>query len=166
MTPDNHDYPFSYPNGGFGIYCTRCHASAEKELTFSALNNIEGFPGEPLTFRVDDSWRNDNSGSSQHSVPADLAPPTPTTAPNPAFLQTFRSLGPIAADSVVPIPNVTRDHIIADGQMFVTSDQCQSCHSVSNPPFCQSMLAANKDGNHINFSEHPERRCLPMCLAG
>ena len=101
MTLDNHDFPFNYPNAGFGIYCTRCHASAEKEQTFSALNNIAGFPGEPLTFRVDDSWRNDTSGSSKHAIPAEAAPPTPIVAPNPAFLQTFRSLGPIAAETVL-----------------------------------------------------------------
>lgn len=48
---------FQYPNAGYGIYCLRCHASAERELTFSSLSNIEGAPGWPLQFRVDDSWR-------------------------------------------------------------------------------------------------------------
>lgn len=46
---------------GFGVPCLRCHASAEDEFTFSALNNIEGFfPDEaPLAFRVDNSWRDE-----------------------------------------------------------------------------------------------------------
>ncbi|MFW2543883.1 hypothetical protein ACN2XU_14670 [Primorskyibacter sp. 2E107] len=39
--------------------CMRCHASADAELIFSDLDNIEGFAGEPLIFRVDESWRND-----------------------------------------------------------------------------------------------------------
>ncbi len=45
---------------GFGLgTCVRCHASAAKENTFSALRNIHGFePSEaPLQFRSDDSWR-------------------------------------------------------------------------------------------------------------
>jgi len=58
------DYPFStyeppFPvfNSGFGLYCLRCHGSAEKELTFTAASNIHGLPGDPLTFRDDQSWR-------------------------------------------------------------------------------------------------------------
>ncbi|QDS97317.1 hypothetical protein [Adhaeretor mobilis] len=59
---DNHQYPFDHPISGFGIYCTRCHASTQShgetnEYTFAALRNIQGYPGEPLLFRVDDSWR-------------------------------------------------------------------------------------------------------------
>lgn len=59
---DNHQYPFDHPISGFGIYCVRCHAStqtkgATNEFTFASLRNIRGFPGEPLLFRVDDSWR-------------------------------------------------------------------------------------------------------------
>ena len=53
---DPDKYPFDYPNSDFGEYCVRCHASAESEFTFSATRNIEGWPGDPVTFRVDDSW--------------------------------------------------------------------------------------------------------------
>lgn len=48
---------------GTAMPCMRCHASAESELTFSDLANVEridGVPGtseSPLIFRVDDSWR-------------------------------------------------------------------------------------------------------------
>lgn len=67
---DNHEYPFDHPIGGFGIYCVRCHASTEShgetnEYTFSSLRNVKGYPGEPLLFRVDDSWRN----VTDHEVP-------------------------------------------------------------------------------------------------
>jgi hypothetical protein len=61
--PSNcYDYPFDHPVSGFGLYCVRCHASAKttgdtNEYTFASLRNIEGFPGEPILFRVDDSWR-------------------------------------------------------------------------------------------------------------
>lgn len=52
---------FQYPNAGYGLYCLRCHASAERQLTFSSLNNIEGAPGWPLQFRVDNSWMADSA---------------------------------------------------------------------------------------------------------
>ena len=61
---DNTKYPFDHAESGFGLYCVRCHGStqspsgaASNEFTFSALRNIEGYPGEPILFRVDDSWR-------------------------------------------------------------------------------------------------------------
>ena len=167
MPLDDHAWPFNYPNTGFGIYCTRCHASAEKESTFAALNNIEGFPGDPLTFRVDDSWRDESSGSARHAIPPKAAPATPIVAPNPAFLETFRSLGPIAESSVVKLPNETWDHVVAHKQqMFMTSDQCQSCHSAANGPFGPTMWITNKDKKGINVSPYTEWRWSPMGLAG
>ena len=64
---NNHEYPFNHPESGFGHYCVRCHAATQSpdstspdkdnEFTFSSLRNIQGFPGEPIIFRVDDSWR-------------------------------------------------------------------------------------------------------------
>ncbi|NNJ25376.1 hypothetical protein LzC2_14460 [Planctomycetes bacterium LzC2] len=64
---DNH-VENEHPISGFGHYCTRCHGSTAtpgvenpadpaNEFLFASLRNIEGFPGEPLLFRVDDSWR-------------------------------------------------------------------------------------------------------------
>ena len=38
-----------YPDSGFGLYCVRCHASAEKESTFSAVKNVEG---DPISFLI------------------------------------------------------------------------------------------------------------------
>ena len=61
------DNPFQYPNAGYGLVCLRCHASAETQHTFVSLSNIEGSPGWPLQFRVDDSWR------------SQTAPPPPPT---------------------------------------------------------------------------------------
>jgi cytochrome c551/c552 len=65
-----YEYPFEEPYSGFGLYCVRCHGSTKSpgvtnEYTFSSLRNIAGFPGEPLLFRVDDSWR--EPVSSDHS---------------------------------------------------------------------------------------------------
>lgn len=57
-TIDTFKPPFSPPTGQAGDgMCMRCHASADAELIFSSLDNIEGYPGEPLIFRVDESWR-------------------------------------------------------------------------------------------------------------
>jgi hypothetical protein len=56
MPPNSYAPPFGVFNAGFGLYCLRCHGSAEKELTFSATTNIKGMPGQPLTFRDDLSW--------------------------------------------------------------------------------------------------------------
>lgn len=170
MPFDDQQWPYQYPNAGFGIYCTRCHASAEKESTFSALNNIEGFPGDPLTFRVDDSWRDEKSQAARHAVPPAAAPPTPIVEPNPSFLQTFRAMGPIDGNTVQKIPNETWDHVPAapkdHTQAFMTSDQCQSCHSAANGPFGPTMWLTNKDGKGINVSPYTEWRWSPMGLAG
>lgn len=166
MTPDNHQFPFQYPNAGFGIYCTRCHASAEKESTFSSLTNIAGFPGNPLTFRVDDSWRDEKSKQAHHGITPNRSPRTQPVEPNPAFLQTFPSIPPVEPESVQLIPNETWDHVPAHkGALFMTSDQCQSCHSAANGPFGPTMFLPNKDQG-VNVSEYTEWRWSPMGLAG
>jgi hypothetical protein len=74
---DNNDPPFAVRNAGFGLYCVRCHASAERELTFSALANIKGEAGEPLNYYDDNSW-----------FYAPVPPPTPTPTPPPPCRET------------------------------------------------------------------------------
>lgn len=71
---DNNEPPFAMRNAGFGLYCTRCHASAEKEHTFSSLENING---ESLNYYDDNSW-----------FYAPAAPPTPTPTPPPPCRET------------------------------------------------------------------------------
>jgi mono/diheme cytochrome c family protein len=56
QTIDSHNPPYSVPNAGFGLYCVRCHTSAERDFTFVSLTNIKGFPGQPLSYFVDFSW--------------------------------------------------------------------------------------------------------------
>ena len=50
-----------FPNSGFGAPCLRCHGSAENELTFSTLRNLNGPKSTdyPLRFMVDSSWRSE-----------------------------------------------------------------------------------------------------------
>jgi hypothetical protein len=69
MKFDDDKFPFNYPNAGFGLYCLRCHASAEKEYTFSALPNIKAFPGSPILYPVDHSWQMAPPGSALHGTP-------------------------------------------------------------------------------------------------
>ncbi|EPX85991.1 hypothetical protein [Salipiger mucosus] len=55
---DSFDAPFAPASGQAADgMCMRCHASSAEELIFSSLENVEGYPGEPLIFRVDESWR-------------------------------------------------------------------------------------------------------------
>lgn len=170
MVPDRHQYPFAYPNAGFGIYCVRCHASAEKEMTFASLNNIKGFPGEFLTFRVDDTWRDEKKRQARHKTElVHLAPPAPTVAPNPEFLQTFRSIPPVATNDVQILPNETWDDVVAtpkSPQLFLTSNQCLNCHSAANGVFGPTMFLPLEHGGGINVSEYTEWRWSPMGLAG
>src|SRR5512142_634336 len=56
MQNDSYAPPFAVFNTGFGLYCVRCHASAESQMTFATAANVKGQPGQPLTFRDDLSW--------------------------------------------------------------------------------------------------------------
>jgi hypothetical protein len=80
QTIDNHNPPFSVPNAGFGLYCFRCHTSAEKEFTFASLVNIKGFPGQPLSYFVDLSWAPQASPTPEV---AHQGKPPPTSGPTP-----------------------------------------------------------------------------------
>jgi hypothetical protein len=86
MKPDAsnaYQAPFSYPNGGFGQYCLRCHSSAKDGHTFADLKNIQGFPGDPLTFYSDNSWRaqpGTNATATPAAAPAAAPPDTQTHA--------------------------------------------------------------------------------------
>ena len=149
---DNHKYPFYHPESGFGHYCVRCHAATQSpniespsknnEFTFSSLRNIEGFPGEPLIFRVDDSWREEvheeklaeaevdpeveeQIEASLAEVSVDVEKPqshpkcTGTGTPeqcdlkfNKSFTETFNQIPPLKKSDVLHIPPVTHDWVI------------------------------------------------------
>ncbi len=80
---DSYKPPFTVFNTGFGLYCTRCHASAESEHTFSAANNIKGEPGNYLTFVDDFSWFWNGGG---------VQPPPPSAAGARRELSPFAKL--------------------------------------------------------------------------
>lgn len=158
FSPMNFNDPYQYPNAGYGLYCVRCHASAEKESTFSSLSNIEGYAGTdgewPITYRVDDSWRVPGWQQTYEKylgICKDCLTllTAPRTAPVKQSMLEFahnknmalslvhvQHPGPAAAD--VPgflqtFPPEPLDKKVAgpEGHMppYLTSDQCTGCHS-------------------------------------
>lgn len=138
---DNNNPPFAIPYTGFGLYCLRCHASAEKEHTFSYARNIKGLPGEPDTYFVDLSW---TTPPAPHPgpppppcgepAPSDYGEPTAGhTAPavdaarqlellrqnsaaspatvDPKFVAFYNSILPVPVGNVHKLPGETLDHI-------------------------------------------------------
>ena len=87
QTIDNHSPPYSVPNAGFGLYCARCHTSAEKDFTFVSLSNIKGFPGQPLSYFVDLSWVPQPSPTPEV---ARLGKPPPAVGPTPSEIHMGR----------------------------------------------------------------------------
>jgi len=189
---DNHQYPFDYPVSGFGLYCVRCHATTHSpgtepaadanEFTFAALRNIAGFPGQPILFRVDDSWRQekkkdslaDEHHDSHPKCARPKAPELPVRKPDPAFLKFFDSIQSVALKDVAHLPPVTHDHVVpvrGKGPEFATSDQCMSCHAGLVAPFGPSMFvpfgkSAEYGDPGWDVSPHGEWRWTPMGLAG
>lgn len=92
---DNNNPPFAIPYAGFGLYCLRCHSSAEKEHTFSYARNIKGFPGEPDSYFVDLSWA---------SAPA----PHPPAPPAPCKESALSDAGEPTAGHTTPPPDAAR----------------------------------------------------------
>ena len=138
---DNNNPPFAIPYAGFGLYCVRCHASAEKEHTFTYSKNINGFPGDPDSYYVDLSWT--SAPTSAHgsapaqpcSEAADSDRDVPTAGHNadatdvqeqalfrqmatirpatidPKFVGFYKSISPVPFDKVQKFPGETYDHI-------------------------------------------------------
>ena len=168
-----------YPWAGFGLYCLRCHASANDAMTFASLNNIHGYPGDPITFKVDESWRWPThppavvaAAASPSPVPEHeknvANPPIVSHAP-PVRMQTFP---PEPLDDVLSNPHPRRP------PEFVTSGQCMSCHSAASggapgpvmwltpPPSYTPPPSPPPGPAGVNVSEYGEWRWSPMGLAG
>jgi hypothetical protein len=178
--PMNFTDPFQYPNTGYGLYCLRCHASAEKEHTFSTLNNIKGAPNWPLQFRVDDSWMATPSkppgacGVGKSGAEPEANEGFPTHAQN-AVLEAEpvrRLVRLVAPPAVQRMPPEPLDNVLEPPAgsvnppakpQFVTSAQCLGCHSgLSNSGLGPSMVVLPD----MNVSPYGEWRWSPMGLAG
>jgi len=180
--------PLEYPNSGFGLYCTRCHASAESELTFAAVRNVDPAQ-DPLSFVVQTFTTVDSAGRA--TAPAHLAPPPrrdelsihgevdhaenisrhalpkPLAGPDPAFLATYHVTPAFAAPtSKTALPVETYDHVVSGPkgpEQFLTSDQCTGCHSAST--FNMAFITAT-GRDTFNLSPYGEWRASLMGLAG
>jgi hypothetical protein len=169
---DSHEYPYKYPESGFGNYCARCHASAEKEMTFADLHNIKGFDGSPITFYTDDSWRKpkEKKGKSAHTEQATA--PGKVAGPMAEFVAHYSTEAEHDAKTKAPlaIPPVTYDHVVQpadETHEFVTSDQCLPCHSAQAGTNRRNLfLPAEGDRPETDFSPYGEWRWSPMGLAG
>lgn len=177
---DSGKYPFNYPNSGFGLGCLRCHASAEKEFTFSSVKNIKGFPGDPITFFVDDTWRDISASEmpfmTEHDfVQADEKFSQPAAAQlNEEFIKVFNSLKPVPFNKVLKFPSENFDKVVAGSkgaEQFITSDQCMMCHSggasnYGNYGPIMFIETGPNAGDGKNVSPYGEWRWSPMGLAG
>ncbi|MBV7409033.1 MULTISPECIES: hypothetical protein [Roseobacteraceae] len=194
---DTFEAPFSPPLGAGGDgMCMRCHASAAEELIFSALENIEGYPGEPVIYRVDASWRDlpmaqkpafgasleemiksyvndphDPAAMRAAHVAAAKASPVDQ---NKAFTDMFPGTGgvDITRANLQTLPSEWLDHVPArpnDTQHFLTSDNCVGCHGgLGGAPSGVTMFIKDGPayGDGFNISEYGEWRWSPMGLAG
>jgi hypothetical protein len=173
---DSYKPPFIVLNEGFGLTCLHCHASSEKEFTFASTKNIKGFPENPLSFFIDDTWR--NPPPPEEVVEAHTPPGhrrqilrekvNVRMATHAEFLKFFSDLA--VPGGVQALPAETYDHVVAgpDGaEEFITSDSCMSCHS-GNAWFGEkyTMILEGNSKNKVNVSPYGEWRWSPMGLAG
>ncbi len=143
---NNKQYPFDYPTSAFGMYCVRCHASTKSpgkvnEYTFASLRNIEGFPGEPVIFRVERFFAHPKEPQSPPKPEDPDRPKTPddlgelsvvsladsaashpkcaaSSRPTPcqpklstSFMEAFTQIGAQQRDEVLRIPGVSYDWV-------------------------------------------------------
>src|SRR4051812_35354343 len=173
MKFDDDKPPFQYPWASFGLYCLRCHATAEKEHTFSALDNIQGFPGQPIEFPDDGSWRGQPIAKAMHANSSAHASASKPRDPVWEFLRTFTSIPGVVLPDVEKMPSETYDHVVApaaEGQ-YISSSVCMSCHGALNGPFGPTMFLPSPSAPigtvaGANVSPYGEWRWSPMGLAG
>lgn len=175
-----------YPYTLFGAYCVNCHASAEKFLTYSSMDNIiedgiryKRFPKAAAEMLA---LRQGVSGSQHDEEPifAAIADagyrspfPPPLDAPSRAFVDYFGDLGPTSFGDAITLrfPAETFDHRLSDASgapSFVTSDQCIGCHDASSSTDAIPNMQIPDPGTQAwtNVSPYGEWRGSPMGLAG
>ncbi|MCB1034803.1 MAG: hypothetical protein KDD47_13310, partial [Acidobacteria bacterium] len=169
------------PYMGFGQYCMNCHASAEDNLTFASLRNVQGEPGQPLVF-LSQAFYDTEPVPSHHrlvSLPTDDAPRLgqPLYPVNPSFLQGVPATSLPRRDwssvGEIRMPSETYDNVWVEAggptaaSEFVTSDQCIGCHDAGSTGLQFDMTQPNPHGsNLLNLSPYATWRTSPMGLGG
>ena len=190
QSPDSFDKPFAVFNTGFGLYCARCHGSAESLMTFSTTVNMKGQPGEPHTFYDDLSWFPGPRPPAPSAIAEVAAPAAKDDASHPhVSAANLARLAvehpPVSSDwakffqrtSVRPpqqkqmeLPGENYDHVVPPAgkpRHFMTSDQCFGCHSGNS--YGNVMLMTDDrilSKPLVNVSPYGEWRWSPMGLAG
>jgi hypothetical protein len=159
-----------YPDSGFGLYCLRCHASAEKESTFITAKNVEG---DPISFvvKVPTMRPEPPAVKDEHEKISETKEirggpfGTARKSPDPAFLDLFKGLPLVPA--IKKFPPESFDHVVPEmggPKGFLTSSQCLGCHSASTENM--AFLFEDKLQPPLNFSPYTEWRASMMGLAG
>lgn len=185
--PKPHDYHAKNeePTSGFGMYCIRCHASTQSpgihgpddpqnEFLFASLRNIEGFPGQPILFRVDESWRNppNADAESKEESPASIAAEA-AKQPDQEFLALYDAIAPTDLSEDDSLPPTSYDSVPLGKENcdFATSNQCMNCHAgLTGPLGPVGFVHTTEDKGYgdpgLNVSPYGEWRWTPMGLAG
>ena len=169
-TPENPE--ISYPDSGFGLYCLRCHASAEKESTFATVKNVEG---SPISFNIEVPSMLPPAPEREdtHSMIARTPPikssafAAPRTSPNPALVNLLKTMPDVAEKQVERFPGESFDHVVPNAggpKGFLTSSMCMGCHSATNDDMVYPFGESNQ--KPVNLSQYTEWRASMMGLAG
>jgi hypothetical protein len=152
---------------GFGTYCIRCHASAEKQTsTFAAVRNVEE---DPISFLILNPTFLPPRTQTQlaQPLPASSGAETPRSPHDDTRAASIASRAhavPVGVASPVPFPPENLDHVVSEPKgppQFVTSDQCIGCHSASDVN-----MSATFTNPVVNLSPYTEWRSSMMGLAG
>lgn len=180
------DKGFRPAHSGFSTYCLRCHAAPEDDLTFSALDNVKGEPGNPIQYAYDESWMptdttpdefyGEHSPAFHDKIAVKMAKLRSVKAKNPnfkRFTRFFKEQQPVDRKDVEVIPPRTFDHVtsLPDGPLqFISSDNCMPCHSGSNSKaYGVNMFIPDETapgGKGWNVSPYGEWQGSMMGLAG
>lgn len=161
-----------YPDSGFGLYCLRCHASAEKESTFATVKNVEG---SPISFNIEvpsmlplPPPKEDMHAQIARTRSIDSRPfATPRTAADPKLLALLKGMPDVPVAQVKRFPGESFDHVVSGAggpKGFLTSSQCMGCHSATNDDMVYPFGESNQ--KPINVSPYTEWRASMMGLAG
>jgi hypothetical protein len=175
----------------YGNWCLNCHASAEKESTFSSLVNVitsgtkfKQFSPDLLLLQ-DPDFRGDLHAPQRIALffletqnEKGFASPftDPLSSPTTEFLTFYDQMAPVPFEKAweVRLPAETYDHQVSlaggPGQ-FLTADQCIGCHDAT---FMNSTLPnmifqeKKKDGStkRYNLSPYAEWKASPLGQAG
>jgi hypothetical protein len=195
LSPTNGPMSFGgvgYPNASYGLYCVRCHASADKAMTFASLRNVKGYPGDPILYYVDDSWRTPPPKVALAALEP-IAAHTAAESQHPRNVKTLAKPVAVVPEAIrQTFPPEPYDQMVtrpthAPRVHFLTSDQCMSCHSAATgaiagptmwltpPPNWSPTMPPAPPGTPaptapppygVNVSPYGEWRWSPMGLAG